>query len=99
MAVSSQDAYNHIKNYIDSNGGKYSYWYAGIASDIEQRLFGDHNVSKQNDKWAHDLCTSDTEARNAEEALLKLGCKGDVGGGDSTTKYVYAYLILSHTRQ
>ena len=37
---------------VQNNGGVYSNWYVGIASDIEQRLFGDHNVDKEKGQWA-----------------------------------------------
>jgi len=36
-----------IKAYIQNNGGAYSDWYVGIASDPKERLFTDHNVSEK----------------------------------------------------
>ena len=39
-----------LMEYPDTANGQ---WYVGIASDPEDRLFGDHNVSKNKDHWAH----------------------------------------------
>ncbi|MEW6738555.1 MAG: hypothetical protein ACOYU2_07405 [Nitrospirota bacterium] len=88
-----QEMDDHIKN----NGGGYSSWYAGIASDPRKRLFNDHSVQEKGDAWIYRDCGSDIAARQVEEHFLKKGCDGDTGGGDATTKYAYAYKRNSHT--
>jgi hypothetical protein len=88
-----------IDNYIRQNGGVYSAWYCGIASDPRQRLFVDHNVDQHNGAWIYRDCGTDTAARCAEDCFLRKGCKGDGGGGDWTSRYVYAYKITSTTRE
>lgn len=99
MAIlTAQQAYDEIAKYITNNGGgNYSNWYAGIASDPKARLFTDHKVSETSGKWIYCPCTNDAHARSAEEALLKLGCDGASGGGDSSTTWVYAYLKTNQT--
>ncbi len=89
-----------IKDHIASRGGSYSEWYVGIAKDPEQRLFVDHNVNENTDKWIHKETSSSTIARNVEDYFVnKLHTDGDVGGGDNTTKHVYAFRKNSHTKR
>ncbi len=66
-------------------------WYVGIASDIQQRLFGDHNVHRQNHVWIHGQAVNADHARSAERMLLNTGYDGGGGGGDHATTYVYAF--------
>ncbi len=96
-SVTAQEAYNQIVAHIKSQGGAYSTWYAGVASDAKQRLFHDHSVSQKDAWWIYRTCPSDQAARNVEDALLKLGCDGGSGGGDSSTIQVYAYLKTRST--
>jgi len=68
-----------------------SSWYVGIASSIQDRLFGDHQVHIQNHVWIHRTAINDTHARSAEATLLAMGYDGGRSGGDASTKYVYAF--------
>ena len=88
-----------VENYIRTNGGAYSAWYAGIATDPEKRLFVDHNVLRNGGQWIYRDCGNDSTSRYVEDYFLRKGCKGDSGGGDSSTKYFYAYKVTSYTRQ
>jgi hypothetical protein len=90
-------ALNEIKAHIDERGGDYRNWYAGIAADAQHRLFNDHNVDKANGQWIYRNAGSNTAARQAEDALHRLGCKGGPGGGDGDTRFVYAYRITPTT--
>lgn len=94
-----QEFANQFVNYIQQNGGSPSNWYVGIASDIQQRLFGDHNVS-QNGMFIYDNAQTEENARAVEKYLIEsLKTKGDTGGGDNSTTWVYAYLITAQTRE
>jgi len=97
MAKTVKQAYDEIKAYIDKRDRPYPMWYAGIASDVQSRLFQEHSVSEKDDPWIYRQCPNDQDTRNVEEALLKLDCDGDTGGGDDSTVYVYAYFKSSHT--
>ena len=88
----TKDVYNEIAALINKQGGAYSTWYCGIASDWEDRLFNEHQVSRTNSWWIALQCYNNAAARNVEKALLELGCDGGAGGGDETTIYAYAYL-------
>jgi hypothetical protein len=90
-------AEKEIKAYIDKRRKPYSSWYVGIASDARKRLFEEHNVSEKDDYWTYRRCSSVGAARVVEEALLKLGCDGALGGGDESTASVYAYLKSANT--
>lgn len=72
-------------------------WYVGIATDVEKRLFVEHNVDR-NGWWIYRKADSERAAREAEAELLELGYDGGTGGGDCP-KYVYAYLKGPNTRQ
>jgi hypothetical protein len=95
--MSKQQVLEEIKAHIAQRGGAYSSWYAGIASDAKDRLFNDHAVKENGDFWIFRTCDSSVDARSVEDALFRLGAKGGPGGGDSTTKAVYAYKISTHT--
>ena len=80
-----------MKAHIDKRGGPYSSWYAGIAADPKDRLFNEHGVKENGDYWTYRTCSSSDEARRVEKYLNDLGCDGGGGGGDASTKAVYAY--------
>jgi hypothetical protein len=88
-----------IAAHVQKCGGTYSAWYSGIAADAEKRLFNDHNVDKAKDAWIYRRCTTSDEARAAEDYFVQKGMKGGPGGGDSTTKDVYAYKITNLTTE
>jgi len=94
-----QEVYDFLVNHMKKCNPSYSKWYAGIATDPRDRLFVDHNVDEENGTWAYETCATSDGARNVEKALLDLGCQGGDGGGDSSTKSCYVYLITSQTRK
>ncbi|PCJ45258.1 MAG: hypothetical protein COA74_16045 [Gammaproteobacteria bacterium] len=96
--MTAQDIYNDITSHIKKSSYRASEWYAGITKNVEQRLFNDHNVSKENGWWIHRSANTSNDARMVEEALLKWGCDGGVGGGDDAI-YIYAYLKTANTRR
>lgn len=87
-----------ITNFIASWGGTYSEWYAGIAAIPRQRLFNGHNVNEQTDGWIYREAYDSNSARAVENYLVNtLGMAGDTGGGDSATKFIYAYRKTNQT--
>ncbi|HRX63486.1 MAG TPA: hypothetical protein P5060_00050 [Candidatus Absconditabacterales bacterium] len=94
-----QQAYDFIKSYMGKFQTYFKDWYVGIASNPEERLFQQHNVDRQNGNWCctEALFTTD-DARAVEKYFIdQHGTKGGTGGGDHTTKFVYAYFITSNT--
>ena len=88
---------NEIKNHID-DGGSYSAWYVGIASNPRQRLFEDHKVNEKTDVWIYRESESSDIARSIEDHFVNtLGTDGGTGGGDDSTNSVYSYKKNSHT--
>lgn len=89
---------NHVLEYVNKFGwGEYG-WYVGIATDIEKRLFSEHNVKKA-ESWTYGPANSENEARETEKELLaRLPFKGGPGGGDKPL-YVYAYKITPDTKE
>lgn len=98
--------YNDIIKNIDEHLSKspkqyYKDFYIGITSNIDERLFGYHNVNRHGDWWIY--CDGDTEeiARLVEKYYLDKGMKGAPGGGDGKgqTKIVYCYEITNKTKE
>ncbi len=96
MAASAEVAFFKISARIEKQGGAHSDWYCGIASNVGDQLFSDHNVSREKDLWVDSECESSGAARAVKKALLELGCDGGIGG-DEDSIYVYVYLKSSST--
>lgn len=75
----------------------YSDFYIGITNDIERRLFAEHKVSRQYGWWIYREADSKTVAQAVEEYFLDKGMKGDTGGGDNRSFFVYCYEITNYT--
>jgi hypothetical protein len=88
---------SEINAYMGKFGTANSGWYVGITSDVEERLFGYHQVSKQNGTWIYRYASDSAEAREIEAAYHTAGCKGAGGGGDDAATCVYAYVITRTT--
>ena len=85
--------------YMATYGRNYSAWYAGIATEPRERLFGDHGVRERGDAWKYVDCGTDGSARTLEQYFLGRGCKGGPGGGDRQTRHFYVYLVGPHTSE
>jgi hypothetical protein len=97
IASQTQTIYDEISAHITRQGGLLHNWYAGITSDVNARLFGAHRVPRENHWFIYRRAISSLEARRIEDALLRKGCDGGPGGGDSSAVFVYAYLKTSIT--
>lgn len=67
LSQNAQRIIREMEQYIEKCGGEYTKWYAGIASDPEDRLFNDHNVMRVTDNWVHSKANSSDEARSIED--------------------------------
>lgn len=90
---------DEIAAHIAKQGGQRSHWYVGITADIDQRLHGAHGVPKKNHWYAWREAVTADDARSIEQAFLQWGCDGGSGGGDSRSRFVYAYLKTAATVQ
>lgn len=100
MANTKESIIIDIKAYIRKNRGAYSDWYVGIASDPKERLFNDHNVGERSGAWIYCEAEGSSAAREVEEYFINtLGTDGGSGGGDYSTKSVYAYKKISTTNE
>lgn len=97
MAKSKFDIIAAIDTYMRRFQYKNSDWYVGIATDPRTRLFTDHNVDQKNGIWIYEQATSDSVAREVEQAYLDTGHDGGSGGGDESSIFVYAYVKLQGT--
>jgi hypothetical protein len=94
----AQQIIAHIDGYMQKfPNNKNPQWYVGIASDVRQRLFSDHRVSEQLDRWAYISADTSGIARSVETTYHNAGCDGGPGGGDNTTIVVYTYLKSGRT--
>ena len=96
MAKSKQEIIDDITNHF--KGKAYKDCYVGITSDIDSRLFGDHNVSKDKGHWIYRAASSNSAARDIEQHFLNAGMDGGAGGGDKDSTIVYAYKKTSTTK-
>ena len=92
---------SEIKNFMAKwdPSSLYSDWYVGIASSPSERLFNDHNVNEKTDGWIYRPCLTSAMARSIEDHFIELGADGGPGGGDHTTRHVYAYRKGNHTKE
>ena len=91
--MTAQQIHDEIVAYLATNFGSElrSMWYVGIASNVDQRLFGEHNVDRKSPAWIWRNAFSNSHARAAESLLLQRGHDGGPGGGDQNCTYVYAF--------
>jgi len=100
MAKLKETIKSEIKEYIKECGGSYSRWYVGIATYPRKRLFTEHNVDEKDGCWIYIEATSSNAAREVEKYFVeRLGTDGGAGGGDESTRYVYAYKKTSSTKE
>lgn len=97
MPKDAQTIVNEFNAHIQKQGGRSSAWYVGITQDIDQRLFGDHSVPRENHWFIHREAYTSNDARAVEKVFLDWGCDGGGGGGDDDARFVYAYLKTSVT--
>jgi len=97
MAKDKNTLISEIEAHLASCGGTYPQWYVGIAADVRDRLFNGHAVKQEGDAWIYRQCDTSAVARAIEDHFVSLGLKGGPGGGDSSTRFVYAYKIAAHT--
>jgi hypothetical protein len=93
-----QQLTSELSEHMRKGGGTYREWYVGISSDARARLFNGHGVAEKGDWWIYTEADTNQDARDVEQYFLKLGCDGGPGGGDYTSKMIYAYKKNSHTR-
>lgn len=81
MAKNYDTIIKEIDAHLSKSGRRYySDFYIGITKDVEQRLFGDHNVSKDNSWWIYRTAETNEIARAVEKHYLDLGMRGGQGG-------------------
>ena len=99
MALTAQqiaDAiYEHLKKDVDGNN--YGKFYIGITNDIDRRLFSEHNVPRNGHWRIHREAINKEHAQAVEEHFLAKGMKGDTGGGNDDSVWVYCYKISLNT--
>ena len=84
-----------IEDYVGNDN--YSKWYVGITKDIDRRLFQEHGVDKDSDRWIWCEANAKADAQTVEEYFLDAGMDGDTGGGNDDTTYVYVFKKNGHT--
>ncbi len=101
MAQDKLTIIKEIKEFIIRESGSFHDWYVGIATNPRERLFTGHNVNEKVGPWIFREAIGSFIARKVEEYFVDtLSTDGGTGGGDdATTKYVYAYLKTSSTKE
>jgi hypothetical protein len=86
-----------INAHMQQSGISNPRWYVGITSDIDERLFGFHQVPRKDHWFIYRRALTGADARAIEAAYHRAGCKGAAGGGDESADHVYAYVITLQT--
>lgn len=95
----AQRVLDELWGYVSKTGHPAENWYVGIASDPKDCLFNRHGVDRGG-VWFHMDAATSENARAVEQTLLKSQpFKGGPGGGDDSTRHVYAYVVTGKTRQ
>ena len=98
MAKDKDTIIKEILNYISECGGGNGNWYVGIATYPRETLFNRHGVKENGDSWIYRECISSGIARDIEYYFVNsVGMAGGPGGGDDSTRYIYAYKMSPHT--
>ena len=94
----AQDIIDEIIRYVKAEGGAFSDWYVGVASDPIKRLFEAHKVNEYN--WTYLPC-GDTDTASFIRSHLKenLGFDGEEGSIDRGKPHIYVFRKAPHTKQ
>jgi hypothetical protein len=97
-AISKEQIIAEISAHIEKESSGYSAWYCGITNDPNSRLFTEHNVPEKDAWWIHREAYSADDAREVEAYFVnQCGTDGGPGGGDYTSRHVYAYKKTAST--
>ena len=94
-----QNIIDAFESFMRRYGTYYSLFYIGIATDPVDRLKNGHNVDQSIPHIYWDQALQTETVRAVERYFLDKGCKGDAGGGDEDTNFIYSYLITPKTRE
>lgn len=98
MQQSVDEIIRDIRAHITKEGSPFSDWYVGITSNINDRVFGDHNVSEKDQLYIYCEAYTVAFARHIEQQFIDVdGTDGGPGGGDEDSVFVYAYKKTSET--
>ena len=98
MAKDYATIVSEIDEHLAKSGRRYySDFYIGITNNVERRLFTEHNVSKDTSWWIYRTAIDSDTARRVEKYYLKLGMRGDDGGGNDESNIVYCYAVSPTT--
>jgi hypothetical protein len=92
---------NFIVDFIKGFGDEFEEWYVGITGDIEERLFGFHQVNREEiNDYIFFYASTEDDAREAERILTEdIGTEGNPGGDVDFPIAVYAYKIKETTKE
>lgn len=95
LTMTARQVASDIQTHIQQCGGGFAGWYAGIASDLRNRMFVDHSVDETTGPWIFRDAGYDVFAPQVEDYLHSQGCRGACGGGGPDTPFVYCYRITN----
>jgi len=86
-----------ISEHLKTRGGAPGEWFIGISQNVETRLFVNHRVDKENDKWIFIPTNSGQEAKEIRDYFINSMGIDSRPGGDNEAKMIYAYKKAPHT--
>lgn len=74
-------------------------YFVGVTSNLQKRVFHEHNLKKDGSVYAFFEAKNKTEAKKALSKLLSFHMNGFKVNGKIPGKYVYCYLIEGSSKE
>ena len=71
MSSNANQIIAEIEAYIRKYGGSLYEWYVGIAANVSDRLFSDHQVREKGDAWIYRQAPNHELARQVENHFVE----------------------------
>lgn len=93
----AQEIIDEIIRYVRNQGGVFSEWYVGVASDPAQKLFESHGVNEYN--WTYLPCGDEGTAQFIQSHLKNnLGFDGRDHEAGIKNPHIYVFRKGFHTK-
>ena len=90
MSPTQEKAISAIEVHMGKFTSPPTNWYIGIANNVRQKLFIEHNVSEQNDKWIYTTLESNDSAKEIKRHFVNIGLQSE-DSNDELGNIIFAY--------
>jgi hypothetical protein len=82
---------NTLDEFIRKNSFTYHDWYVGLAVNVEENLFNEHQLNPETDVWIFKEIPDEKEGVRIREYFLNMGCVSGISDMTDRARYVYLY--------